>query len=56
MLSVPYTVLDVPLNWLFDPVIVLDESFGAVVVVLGVGVGWLLVRILLNLDLSANKA
>lgn len=52
LLLAPYTVLDVPLNWLFDPVIVLDESFW---VVLAVMFCWF-VSMDLNLDLSASKA
>lgn len=50
LLLAPYTVLDVPLNWLLDPVIVFDESFVTVLVFC-----WLAI-IVLNLDLSANKA
>lgn len=52
LLLAPYTVLDVPLNWLFDPVIVLDESFWVVLVVVFC---WF-VSMDLNLDLSASKA
>lgn len=52
LLLAPYTVLDVPLNWLLDPVMVLDESF---LVVLVLVFCWLAIMVL-NLDLSANKA